>query len=267
MSKPGLKRGGDSLAQPFLGVLPTVEAAPRPLSSAERKREHDKKSVEVAREEGREAGYTEGVQAGYEMGKLQGVAEGHREAVERHAASVAGVVDEFRDELMKAVEGVYVARRAMLVEAEEVLAGLAVDIAARVVAKQVEVDRSVAVSIAREAIREVTHATQARIRVNPFGSGVVRAYQDEIMAVAPTLRGVEIVDDSKMDGGVLIESEGGVIDARVRTRLAALAQAALESAPRTSSGLAAESADAVPIPSLRLDPATPAPAMDDEAAA
>jgi len=221
--RPIIRQGsGGSQVQSFSEVISNVNNVPRTLSAAERKREVDRRSIEYAREEGRHLGYKEGVAAGYEMGKLQGVVEGHQ----KHADDVAGVLDEFRTKLLEAVEGVYAARRAMLIEIEEVLGGLSIDIASRVVAKHVEVDPAVALEIAREAIREVTHATKARVRVNPFGSAIVRSHVNELMALSPTLRGVEIVDDPAIDGGCVIESEGGIIDARIAARLANLVQAA-----------------------------------------
>lgn len=212
--------------QSFLNRVNTVGEMPPVRSATERKREVDRKTVEEAREEGRQLGYREGVTAGYEMGKLQGMTEGHADAVARHEERVAGEIEAFRVGLMEAVESVFAARRAMLAELETVLGGLAVDVASRVVAKQVEVDPAVAVAIAREALREVTHATMARVRVNPFGSEAVRARADELMALSQTLRGVEIVDDPSLDGGCVVETDGGVIDARIAARLANLVEAA-----------------------------------------
>jgi flagellar biosynthesis/type III secretory pathway protein FliH len=59
----------------------------------------------------------------------------------------------------------------------------------------------------------------ARIRVNPFDVESLNASKEDLMALSTSLRSLEIVDDSAILGGCIIETDGGVVDASVDAQL------------------------------------------------
>ncbi|MFY9234473.1 MAG: FliH/SctL family protein [Fimbriimonadaceae bacterium] len=193
--------GADPSAQPFAATLrPVTEPKAAKISPRERFKE-------AAREEGYAAGYGEGLSVGLAEGN-----ERARLAAAAEIARVASELDSIGETVREALDLWYR-------QSEESLALLSVAIAERIVARELELSEEAILSITREALREVTHASTARIRVNPFHSGVLETYREQLLAVAPSLKNIEIVSDSSMLSGCVVETEGGAVDASIRAKL------------------------------------------------
>lgn len=165
---------------------------------------------------------TEGFAQGLEDGRASGRAEGYQAAVAQEMAERQKLLDAFANDLNQVAEGVVTAVYDWFRGSEESLAALAMVIAARIVAREVTTTEDVALSIAREAVAEVTHAGSARIRVNPFSSATLAEHKDDLMALSPSLKDIQIADDPSILGGCVIESAGGVIDASLETRVSGI---------------------------------------------
>lgn len=207
---PSLDRASASQVQRFSKRL---SAASRIAESARVRQE----AVESGHAEGYRAGYA----AGFEAGQERGTRHAHDAAEARYADEIGRFVDgleETGQAMLDAIQRWYGL-------AEESLAGLALVIAERVIAAELSTSKDAAVSIARDAIAEVTHATEARIRVHPFDSDAVRARASDLLMAAASLRSVEVVDDPAVPGGCVIETDGGVIDATIATKLRTILEA------------------------------------------
>lgn len=197
-----------SLLRPL--TLHTTRAANAPkLGKTAQALEHVK---EDARHEGLQQGYQEGFKAGK--------ADGIRVAYEEAAAATQAEVARFTSELDGTGHLISEAMQRWYADSEEKLAELAVVIAARIVGKELATEPDTILAMTRQAIAEVTHASAARIRINPFDAPAIAEHQDAIMAVAPSLRNVEIVKDARIQGGCVIDTEGGIVDASVDSMLA-----------------------------------------------
>jgi flagellar assembly protein FliH len=166
---------------------------------------------EKARQEAVRAGFEQGFQAGFEQGQREAAARFEDE----HRMALAAFVDELnlRADRLEAAFADWVAHL------EAPLAGLATVIAARVLARELQSDPAAVVGIAKQALAEVTHASEARIRVNPFDSAEIEAHRDALLAASSGLRRIDIVNDPSILGGCLVETDGGSIDARVESML------------------------------------------------
>lgn len=171
---------------------------------------------EQAKLEGRKEGYAEGLE------------KGRKEALRNMKADCEGHAAEFANDLNEIVGVLQESIRQFYTNAEESLAGLALVIAARIVAREIETVPETALEIAREAIAEVTHAESATVRVNPFHSATVRSHADMLRTVSPSLKNVKIVDDPSISGGCIIESTGGRIDASIEYRVRTLMESMLD---------------------------------------
>ncbi len=171
---------------------------------------------EQARLEGKREGYAEGLEKGRKESLRNLKAD-----CEAHAAEFASELNAIVDVLQGSIQQFYR-------NAEESLAGLALVIAARIVAREIETVPETALEIAKEAIAEVTHAESATVRVNPFHSATVRSHADMLRAVSPSLKNIQFVDDPSISGGCVIESTGGRIDASIEYRVKALMETMLE---------------------------------------
>ena len=185
--------------------------------------------LEQIKEEARLTGFAEGKDAGYQVGFAQGLADGketgHRLAYEDAATEKKAELDGLRAEFQRIYNQVDAAMREWFERSEPGLAQVGALVAARILARELKVTPDSILAMAKEAVSEVTHATSARIRVNPFDSPVLEEHRAEIMSASGSLRDFEIVEDSSIAGGCVIETEGGVVDALIDSKVAVVLEA------------------------------------------
>jgi len=106
---------------------------------------------------------------------------------------------------------------------------LAVEMARRILARELALAPGAVRGAAQEALRAARGRRRLRLRVHPAGAAALRDGQGDGLAggLGPAVA-VE-ADPSLSPGDVVLETEAGTVDARVETRLAAF-RAALEAA-------------------------------------
>jgi flagellar assembly protein FliH len=148
-------------------------------------------------------GYRDGFAAGLARGREEGEARA-REAVALLQRAAARLADE---------------RTAVLVGAEQDLANLAVAIAARVVRREVQVDREVVVRVLREALHRVSPIEEIVVRTHPIDFQLIREAPGVIESLRE-VRNFELTEDRRVGrGGCLVEASSGAVDARLETTL------------------------------------------------
>jgi flagellar assembly protein FliH len=201
----------------FSDLLQPVAEARALLATSGRLR-----GLELVREEAKQRGFTEGYEEGFALGREQGRTRAYEEASEATAEEIcriAGELDQLGQDMHAALNEWYR-------QSEESLARLSVEIARRLVAKELETSEEAILSITREALEEVTHAATARIKVNPAHSAILENYIDQFQSLAPSLKSIEIVDDPSVGSGCVIETDGGVVDASIESKLRNIVEAA-----------------------------------------
>jgi len=156
---------------------------------------------------------------GFEQGKLEGLAIGKEQGMIAATEACQEHVENFGRALETAAERVEQAMDDWYRRAEDQLASLSIEIAAQILGRECQLDREAVLPIVREAIHQVALADSVRIRISPFDVPLVKEHETEILAYAPSVKKVEIVSDPKIEGGCMIESDAGVIDATIRTKL------------------------------------------------
>jgi len=171
----------------------------------------------------KEKAHQDGYQAGRDNGLLAGTAEGRRIGMEmamreakvqrnKEAAQFFEDWESMREEFEKSVENWFA-------QAEETLTNLSMDVVQRVLATELETNHQVALTICKEVLQHVTHAKQARILINPSDYALFESHRDELVKMSRELKGIEIVEDSTITSGVMVETEAGIVDATIATRL------------------------------------------------
>lgn len=162
---------------------------------------------------------TAGHQEGYEKGHAEGIVAGHEASYNAASAqrqidleAFASALAVLRGDAVHAIDRWYV-------QAEQHMAELATVIAARVITQELTTEPTIILSMVREAIAEVTHASTARIRVNVRDLPPLREHRDQIAALAPSLKDLEIVVDEEIAGGCVIDTDGGMIEATIESKL------------------------------------------------
>jgi flagellar assembly protein FliH len=136
----------------------------------------------------------EGYAAGYE----EGIARGRMEAAELH----------------QMVQALDTAMSNFDQEVSEELQALAIEIARQVVRETLSVRPEVILSVVREALQSLPQQG-ATIHINPADMQLLSRYVEEHFGT----QGHRLVEDTNvLQGGCVIESAGGHIDAQVQTR-------------------------------------------------
>lgn len=211
-----------NITQPFkpvdLASEPILEFAsllkPVPSKETLSKLARTELEIEELKAQAREQGFAEGRIEGVPVGHREGYEAGYEEGLRRRA--------EETNALLTRVEG---ALEVWFKNAEPGLAQLAVLISQRIISKELTTEPETIMSMVKEAVSEVTHATCATIRVRISDKDLLETRRQEILSSAPSLKELIIVDDPDLVGGCMIETDGGVVDATVDMKFNVLLEA------------------------------------------
>lgn len=166
------------------------------------------------RDNARVEGYNQGYQEGYQ----HATEEVHRQqealtsSLADHIAAVQGLLHRLDGEFEEALDTWSVGMAGPVAE-------LALVVAMKIIGKAVEADPEVVVEMAKTALKEVTHAVDARVKVNPLDAPVLRRAMPELMGSSLSLRHIDVVDDPSVAAGCYVETDGGLVDATIDTMI------------------------------------------------
>ena len=130
--------------------------------------------------------------------------------------------------------GAWKARERMKTESEKALLHLAVRVAEKIVGEQLRLHPDTIVPIVREALKSVGQERQLTLLVHPDHREMVQANLDRLQAMVGSSRQIHLVANPDVaPGGCVVESELGVIDAKLETQLKCLEQTLLSAFNKT----------------------------------
>lgn len=160
----------------------------------------------------REASFKEGYSAGYAGGFEVGMNEAKQEEQRRTELFVA--------EISAAVARMESAMDLWYQKAEHGLAVLAKEIASKIICEELQTRPEVILNVVRDALGRVSNSTHARVRLNPFDLPTINHQKDALLQACQSIHEIDLVaDDTLSIGSTVIESDSGVIDARVESKL------------------------------------------------
>lgn len=146
---------------------------------------------------------TRGYDAGFEGGKAAADLQ-MSEMIE----TMHGLLAQMRDQ-----------RHELIESAEPELVRLAMAVAERIVHEQISIDPNVVVENVRSALTRLVSREVVTLRVNPADLETMRQHRDAIVSVSD-IEHLRIVEDKRVDqGGVVVETDAGTIDAKISTQL------------------------------------------------
>jgi len=151
----------------------------------------------------------------------------------RHGAQQQGYTDgiaraqgEVKELLVEAVAALTTAQQERISIAhqnEAALADLAMTIARRVIGAHLEQDPELVARIVRETITDLEPSASVVVHVNPANLAAVEANRAELERLVAGSGSVQIIADETVDdGGCLLVSPVGEVDARISTKLMVL---------------------------------------------
>lgn len=175
---------------------------------------------DISREAGRAEGYEIGFEQGVQEGERQGRLQAHAQCKEELDRANSGQIQKFAEGIDTTMRQFDEQQREWFSNAEEKLADLAIEIARRAIARELECTRESVVDLAHQVLEEVTESKKARLSVNPMDGSVMEACKTDIQAAFANLENIEVVEDRSIGFGCRLETDSGMIDARVEDYLA-----------------------------------------------
>jgi flagellar assembly protein FliH len=104
--------------------------------------------------------------------------------------------------------------------AEKNVVRLALAIAERVTKREITIDRGFVLRQINEGVKRVVGMNRLKIRINPKDEELVREYRTNILATSDAVNELVIeADETIAQGGCIIESDSGNVDAMIATQL------------------------------------------------
>jgi flagellar biosynthesis/type III secretory pathway protein FliH len=155
---------------------------------------------------------------GYSMGYEQGQADGQVAAEAMMAESI--------HRLQQLTSGVLENHTAFFRAAERQVVDLALQIAQKVIEREVENMPDLAITIIRAALEEMDTRTAVRVRVSPDDEDLLRRRWAQVVPPGVSPDRIELVVDERVQsGGAIIDTTQGQVDAQLDTKLAQLGNA------------------------------------------
>ncbi len=155
---------------------------------------------------------------GYGIGYEQGYAEG-RAAAEAEMSQVLLQMQQLLSSVHENHQGFFRA-------AERQVVDLALQIAQKVVEKEVENMPDLAITVIRSALEEMDARTAVRVRVSPDDEELLRRRWTQCVPPGIPADRIELQADERIQsGGAIIETTQGQVDAQLETKLAQLGNA------------------------------------------
>lgn len=159
----------------------------------------------------KQSAFREGYEAGFQIGFNEGLQQAkNQEQI---------ILQNFQTELVSLIRRIETSVSIWFEKAESNLADLSFEVAKKIINEELSLHPEWIYSIARDALQRVINSNTVRIRVNPFHVPELEKRQTDLIATASGVQGIEILGDESLDRGSLtIESENGIVDARIETK-------------------------------------------------
>ncbi len=160
----------------------------------------------------REAAWQEGFFAGREAGQSAAALELQR-AVDTQRS-------EGRAQVQTLTDAIGAARQELWNSQEAEMVAFVLQIARQVVKTEVTQNPEVITQVLQNALRRVTDKDHVRIRVSLPDAAQVRGMREDLLNLMDGVKNLEIVDDRRIgQGGCVVETNAGTIDAKIETQL------------------------------------------------
>ncbi|GAB4135763.1 MAG: hypothetical protein Tsb009_02400 [Planctomycetaceae bacterium] len=193
----------------------------------EQTQKHAKEIIEKARQEAdsiRQNAREQGQREGLEWGLKNAEEEIHKKSLElaekRTAEELANVLPALKD----AANTLAAERDRWITDWESSAIRLCVAIAEKILQQKLELKPELRSELILDAVRQVAGNPQIRLRLNPADLEQLGDHAEEVIASVASCGKVSLIgDDSISAGGSVIETEFGVLDARLETQLERIA--------------------------------------------
>lgn len=151
--------------------------------------------------------------------------KGLQQADRKVAAEAAAKSEELRLKLSETIFEIANLRSEIAAQAENDVVRLALEIARKIVGREVTIDREIAVTLARIALARLNSRAVAAVHLHPEDYVYVNAHREKLAFHGA----LELVEDRSIGlGGCLVRTETGDLDARIEAQFAEISNGLLD---------------------------------------
>ena len=164
-------------------------------------------------------------EANSQMIEQAAMEKGLQTAHQTIADEVAIKTSELRQQLTQTIDEVARLRQEIAIQTENEMVRLALAIARKIVAREVSIDREIAVTLARVALGRISNRTAAAVHLSPEDFIYVTNHRAKLEFHGS----LELVEDRSIEpGGCLVRTAAGDIDARIETQFEEISNGLLD---------------------------------------
>ena len=140
-------------------------------------------------------------------------------------AEITEEMNQLRDQFAATIEQMSGLNSEIVAQSETGLVELALEIAKKIVAREVTIDREVALTLVKISLAKLHNRTFAKVLLNPEDFAYLQSHHEK----ADFHGSIELVEDRSISlGGCLIQTETGEIDARIESQFDEIAYGLLK---------------------------------------
>jgi len=152
----------------------------------------------------------------------KGFENGERDALELVEKRIEPVVQSFREAAIALEE----TKKAFYLSAEREAVELALAIAKKIVCHEISINKKAVINIVKEALKKIVDHKKIIIRLAPSDIRTMKDAKIQASSLTENLENVILEEDETiMDGGCVIETDLGEIDARIENQIQAVEEA------------------------------------------
>ena len=166
----------------------------------------------------------EAVQAAYAKGRSEGFSQGHAEGVAATTADYEKKIDALQQRIGDMLEKLETSKRSVFSNAEHMLLKLCCAMVKKVIDHEVSVHHDIVLTVLKRALTYIGHHEKMVVRIAPDDLELVAQRKDFWFPVAERLKDIAIEADARIErGGCIVESNAGMVDARLGVQFEELA--------------------------------------------
>ena len=145
--------------------------------------------------------------------------EGYQAGIDKAVEDIAELKSKFSE--------VYAYKDELFNKVSECIMDISLEVAKKIIKKEIEVDKDATISIIKGALEEVNRTeNKITLKVKPQEVALVKDKLPEIFADNSFEAKIMVVPDNNIsDGGVIVETSNGLIDASIETQVAIIEKA------------------------------------------
>ncbi|MDR2693064.1 MAG: hypothetical protein LBB74_02480 [Chitinispirillales bacterium] len=156
----------------------------------------------------------------FEKGKAEGFTAGEKSGHDKAKAAFDAEIAKLKEQTAKYLKQLEDSKKTMINGLEHILLRFCVELTKKIVSRELETNREMINAIIKRALSMIADRENLIIRVSPGDMEAASGNKDFLSSVTERLENVRIEEDARIGkGGCIIESNSGMVDARLGVQL------------------------------------------------